>query len=89
MGILILKSITYGGFLGLALTILYAALTTKFSGRHAMTGQHVELSGLTAMFAKIGEIGVSQFLVSLVPTYLLVSFVAALAIGTYKWFSNA
>ena len=88
MSSLILKPVIYGALLGLVFTILYAAFTTKMSGRHVMTGEPVELSGFSAMFAKMGELGVSQYLVSLVPSYVLISFVVALVLGALKWFGN-
>ncbi len=79
-GILI-KSVIIGIILGAVLSITFSLLTASSSGRNAITGEPMELRGFNAVYFQLAEYGLARYLGSLIPSFLVLSVLAAVAIA--------
>lgn len=85
MAKLISKSIRYGIIFGAVITIIYSLLTASVSGWNVLTGEPVELRGFRAVYLHLNEYGLASYLISITPTFLVVSLLVAVTLGAYLW----
>ena len=78
---IVMKLVVFGIILGVVLSIAFSLLTASASGRNVKTGEAMELKGIKAVYVQLAEYGPAYYLRSLLPSFLIFSILATMAIA--------
>ena len=86
---LLVKSTLIGFVLGILCTFAYSLITASADGRNVQTGEPMHLRGYQAIYVHLNDYGLSSYLTSLMPSFILFVLISSLISGlVLYWYSR-
>jgi hypothetical protein len=85
---LLVKSTLIGFVLGILCTFAYSLITASADGRNVQTGEPMHLRGYQAIYVHLNDYGLSSYLTSLMPSFILFVLISSLISGLVLYWFN-